>query len=514
MYPLYQYANKRGDIQCHLRNSPQVPIKRYCAKPCKNIRDHVIKDDIITAHSVDSESIRCGHKAKPIFLYKDDKDCLEADCGYCNNTLLQIIDFDEEEEEGKLQEKVSNALNLKGISSKFFNIAKEYAKVRTKQYFGTELMLNNESNYSGSFAKSRAVGVFLKKYDPNFDNHFAFEEEGDYSTYRLVGGFALIPVKNPKLNIYDTFIYVASGIGLYGSDSRKAFQLGFRASESDLYFYICGKRSNILMKELKSILIKSDKPSERENIEVYEVLPQEDTISRDPLYILNFRVKKRKISSLYYSNGEIEKIVNHIDRFLSQESFYNERELLFKTGILLYGNPGTGKSTVAKVIASHYDRDVLSVNIPKLDKLNLTALSEAINSDYHRYIVLLEDIDTLFLDRENSSSSREDNAVINKLLQFLDSNTSPNNVIFIATTNHISKLDSALLRDGRFDIKIEMKGLTEKDAIRMTRDFGVDDKNIQNVIEDYRNSKPDDILFNQSKLQNILLDYIGFKAEE
>ena len=46
----------------------------------------------------------------------------------------------------------------------------------------------------------------------------------------------------------------------------------------------------------------------------------------------------------------------------------------------------------------------------------------------------------------------------------MDSNTSPTDVIFIATTNHIERLDKAITREGRFDLKINVKGLLKNDV--------------------------------------------------
>lgn len=59
------------------------------------------------------------------------------------------------------------------------------------------------------------------------------------------------------------------------------------------------------------------------------------------------------------------------------------------------------------------------------------------------------------------------NANIKQLLQFLDSSQSPNNVIFIATTNYIDRLDHALVRKGRFDLKIELDDFNKDTARKM-----------------------------------------------
>ena len=136
------------------------------------------------------------------------------------------------------------------------------------------------------------------------------------------------------------------------------------------------------------------------------------------------------------------------------------------------------------------------------------------NDDYDEYVVLLEDIDTLFLNRDEVGGKADDsksyNDIINQLLQFLDSNTSPNNVIFIATTNHLDRIDQALLRDGRFDLKVEVRGLKKQDVHNMVESFGVSEGYTDSVIRDYQEAVNNDnpSLYNQSKLQNIIIKYI------
>jgi chaperone BCS1 len=222
--------------------------------------------------------------------------------------------------------------------------------------------------------------------------------------------------------------------------------------------------------------------------------------------------------TMYYSDGEIDKINNHISKFIESKNFFEERQLNYKTGILLYGEPGSGKSTIAKVIATTYNRSIISVNMAAVDKIDFGTLAMLINNDVgYQYIVLLEDIDTLYnLNRNteevngvninvNHTTSENEKKVINKLLQFLDSNQSPNNVIFIATTNHIDKLDPAILREGRFDLKVEVKGLTKHDAIKFVESFGIDKAGAMEVINKYEKEKSASDRYNQSALQAMAL---------
>ena len=182
---------------------------------------------------------------------------------------------------------------------------------------------------------------------------------------------------------------------------------------------------------------------------------------------------------------------------------------------MLFGEPGTGKSSLVKALASTYNRSIVNVNVSNLKYIDLVKLTQAINVDDVRdYIILLEDIDTLFLNREDDKSDKDDQAVINKLLQFLDSNTSPTNVIFIATTNHLERLDQALLREGRFDLKVEIKPLKDKESVEFGTSFTLSEDVSKDLIKSIHKEFPDRELINQSLLQSRILSKIENRSVE
>lgn len=173
-------------------------------------------------------------------------------------------------------------------------------------------------------------------------------------------------------------------------------------------------------------------------------------------------------------NDTIKKrIINYIDIWINNKQVYLKNNIPYKAGILLYGQPGTGKSSLAKAIASYLKYDINLITIDTISNGNL-------NPNIRNTVFLIEDIDCMFTSREYSKSNTDknekqlDKALLGDILNFIDGQASPENCIFIATTNHIERLDPALIRPGRFDLQIEMKYLDYELACKMCKRFNKD----------------------------------------
>ncbi|PRQ23854.1 putative proteasome endopeptidase complex [Rosa chinensis] len=133
-------------------------------------------------------------------------------------------------------------------------------------------------------------------------------------------------------------------------------------------------------------------------------------------------------------------------------------------GVLLYGPPGTGKTLLARAIASNIDANFLKVvSSAIVDKYigeSARMIREMFNyaRDHQPCIIFMDEIDAIGGARlsEGTSSDREVQRTLMELLNQLDGFDQLDKVKIIMATNRPDTLDSALLRPGRLDRKIEI----------------------------------------------------------
>lgn len=362
------------------------------------------------------------------------------------------------------------------------NYMYDFAISKLKFKFGKEVFLNsNIINYN---SPNDPIIKLLNKLIKGFD-----------SKYRMLDG-RLLPnfITFGRLG-KDTFIYIASGLYI---PEVKDCMLMETNSAYNVYMYIWGKHCAYYYNKITETIQRVEK--RKTDHALYLV---NDTRPRNyDITLISF--SNRDIDSLVYSYDEDKIVTKFIDKFLADMDFYEKKQLNYKRGILLYSEPGTGKSSLVKALACKYKRSICQINVGQIEKINFGELTRMINADDEKYIVLFEDIDTLYLNRDKTTEDGKNyNDIINSLLQFLDSTASPNNVIFIATTNHYDRLDAALLRDGRFDLKLEVKPLKKDDIGRFLKTLEFNGS-VEEVLKEY--GEPDkDGRYNQSILQNIIL---------
>lgn len=195
----------------------------------------------------------------------------------------------------------------------------------------------------------------------------------------------------------------------------------------------------------------------------------------------------RSFDSIVLEDSVRHNIVSGLQNWKASRDWYETHQLVYKIGVFLYGDPGTGKSTIARAISEMFNRAPILV----MDINNIMQSIHSIIKMRERYkgtiIVLIEDIDMYFPKQVDRIDNEQDNPDPNKeaeertnkinqnaIFQLLDGVYSTDDTIYIATTNYKDKLDSALIRCGRFDIQERLSNLTEDGAKKKVQLLGYD----------------------------------------
>jgi transitional endoplasmic reticulum ATPase len=126
-------------------------------------------------------------------------------------------------------------------------------------------------------------------------------------------------------------------------------------------------------------------------------------------------------------------------------------------GILIYGAPGTGKTLLAKAVATESEANFILVKGPELLSKWVGESEKAVREVFKKArqtsptIIFFDEIDSLAPRRGISSDSHVTERVVNQMLTEMDGLESLHDIVIIAATNRPDMLDTALLRPGRFD---------------------------------------------------------------
>ncbi|RDX55258.1 P-loop containing nucleoside triphosphate hydrolase protein [Lentinus brumalis] len=214
---------------------------------------------------------------------------------------------------------------------------------------------------------------------------------------------------------------------------------------------------------------------------------------------------KRPMSSIVLNPGVKEMLLSDTKDFLKSEKWYADRGIPFRRGYLLYGVPGSGKSSLIHAIAGELMLDIYVVSLSS-SWINDSTLTTLMGRVPARCIVLLEDLDAAFTrstsrdgnatgnpegksdektaEQTTSTSSTARNRVrktdqlsdintlsLSGLLNALDGVAASEGRLLFATTNHLERLDPALSRPGRMDVWIEFKNASKWQAELLFRNF-------------------------------------------
>lgn len=333
--------------------------------------------------------------------------------------------------------------------------------------------------------------------DPIYDNykHYIFESIVDYITSKNINS------KNCSV-ISNSFNY--SGNALYNKNIKYfetiKIPIDFVEIEKNIYikFSCCVTDEKVNRAKMTEICIASNKSvnvidtfikkcydiKKKDVIDKIEQLTQE-TYFYTPYKIVNNNVTFKKYKYNPTKNLDniitpnIQEIKDLIDDFVNKKNMYSKQIITHKLTLLLYGEAGTGKSSLIQAISKCTKRSIIDVRLSafktnqqlndifysgKIYVMNDKGESVVDAIDNDKIIYMLEEIDTIDMctnvvkipfkkkkiDKKDEEEEEEiDNLNLGTLLTIFDGTMNTNNRIMLITTNKPELLDERLIRPGR-----------------------------------------------------------------
>src|SRR5215475_13801143 len=186
----------------------------------------------------------------------------------------------------------------------------------------------------------------------------------------------------------------------------------------------------------------------------------------------------RLLDSVVLEPGEKEHLLEDITQFRRSKQRYERLGVPYHRGYLFYGPPGTGKTSLVSALAAHFRLSIYTVN---LTEFNDRTLVHATNQVPAGSVLLFEDIDCMKETQsrvgtdsgqtQKKAESAGQGVTLSGLLNVLDGFHAPSGVLFVMTTNHVEKLDAALLRPGRIDYKLYLGKASDHQKMELYRRF-------------------------------------------
>jgi SpoVK/Ycf46/Vps4 family AAA+-type ATPase len=142
-----------------------------------------------------------------------------------------------------------------------------------------------------------------------------------------------------------------------------------------------------------------------------------------------------------------ESLLKDVDDFLAASDFYTSKQQPYKLGILLYGPPGNGKTSIINALAHYTKRNLKYLSLTTVE--SDTALIKLTANVSQDDIMVIEDYDSFFDGR--TPKHQDMNVTYSGLLNAISGVSGARGGIYVITTNLPEVLDKALVRKGRMD---------------------------------------------------------------
>lgn len=192
------------------------------------------------------------------------------------------------------------------------------------------------------------------------------------------------------------------------------------------------------------------------------------------------KVEKEKISTKFSDVAGIDEVKEELAEvvdFLKNPEKFKKSGARAPKGVLLLGEPGTGKTLLAKAVAGEADASFFNMPGSEFMEMYVGVGASRVRNLFKKArenapsIIFIDEIDAIggkrSMDKSRGESEREQ--TLNQLLVEMDGFNTDTQIIVIAATNREDILDNALLRAGRFDRKINVNAPDLKGRIEILK---------------------------------------------
>ena len=215
---------------------------------------------------------------------------------------------------------------------------------------------------------------------------------------------------------------------------------------------------------------------------------------------------------------QIMALLENFTKMNSEENMsWKQKFGTFNLGFILHGEPGTGKTSFVKCLCNYLQRDAQVINMrdikTKTEFENLFTIDsirdnvfvfeefdcvqgvfdrkefshkeeiDKLETNYRKLLATTNKSDHISnkLEKEMENikekiSKLENALTIDTVLTVLDGMAEHRNRVIVATTNHIDKIDPALVREGRFDLKIKLEKFNNEETRELLSKYFADEK--------------------------------------
>ena len=175
-------------------------------------------------------------------------------------------------------------------------------------------------------------------------------------------------------------------------------------------------------------------------------------------------------------NESAKQDLTEIVDFLKNPKKYEKLGAKIPRGVLLAGDPGTGKTLMARAVAGEADVPFFSISGSEFAEMFVGVGASRVRDLFSKAkknapsIIFIDEIDAVAHKRDaRGGAGREDEQTLNQILVEMDGFDNDSGVIVMAATNRVDMLDKALLRPGRFDRHVNVVLPERKDRLEILK---------------------------------------------